>query len=155
MGHDGSLYEMAQWYPRGAVYDDVHGWNHEPYIGAGEFYLEYGNFDVTLTVPFADLVAATGELQNAAQVLTAAQRDRLARARRSDEPIAIITTAEAANVAQTRPQSRIPNPASLSWHFTAHNVRDFAFAAGPGLRWDAAGYDGILVETLYRPKADR
>ena len=154
MGHDGPLYEIAQWYPRAVVFDDVKGWNHEPYIGAGEFYLEYGNFDVTLTVPFADLVAATGELQNAAQVLTAAQRDRLARARRSETPIAVISQDEASDVTKTRP-SRLPAPSSLTWHFTAHNVRDFAFAAGPGLRWDAAGYDGILVETLYRPKADK
>jgi hypothetical protein len=64
MGHDGPLYEMAQWYPRVAVYDDVKGWNHDPYIGAGEFYLEYGNFDVTLVVPAGDIVAATGELKN-------------------------------------------------------------------------------------------
>ena len=51
MGRDGALYEIAQWYPRMAVYDDVRGWNHDPYIGAGEFYLEYGGFDVSLTVP--------------------------------------------------------------------------------------------------------
>ncbi|MFL5465669.1 MAG: hypothetical protein ACJ79N_01265, partial [Gemmatimonadaceae bacterium] len=70
MGHDGPLYEMAQWYPRMVVYDDVRGWNHEPYIGAGEFYLEYGNFDVSLTVPASYIVAATGELANPEQVLT-------------------------------------------------------------------------------------
>ncbi len=62
MGHDGALYEMAQWYPRLCVYDDVHGWNHEPYIGAGEFYLEYGNFDVSLTVPASYIVVATTAL---------------------------------------------------------------------------------------------
>ncbi len=80
MGHDGPLYEIAQWYPRMAVYDDVHGWNHEPYIGAGEFYLEYGDFDVTLTVPFTYIVRATGELQNPKDVLTA-DRDQPAGAR--------------------------------------------------------------------------
>jgi hypothetical protein len=149
MGHDGPLYEMAQWYPRVAVYDDVKGWNHEPYIGAGEFYLEYGDFDVTLTVPNEDIVAATGELQNPQEVLTATQRQRLALARHSDTAIAIIRADEAGNVAKTRPSS------ASSWHFTAHNVRDFAFAAGPGMRWDASGYDGILIEDLYRPKADK
>ena len=97
MGHDGPLYEIAQWYPRMAVYDDVKGWNHEPYIGAGEFYLEYGDFDVTLTVPDANIVAATGELQNPEQVLTAAQRQRLALARQSDTAIAIIRGDEAGN----------------------------------------------------------
>jgi hypothetical protein len=149
MGHDGPLYEMAQWYPRLAVYDDVKGWNHEPYIGAGEFYLEYGDFDVTLTVPNEDIVVATGELQNPEQVLTATQRQRLALAKHSDTAIAIIRADEAGNVAKTRPATASP------WHFTAHNVRDFAFAAGPGMRWDASGYDGILIEDLYRPKADK
>jgi hypothetical protein len=149
MGHDGPLYEMAQWYPRVAVYDDVKGWNHEPYIGAGEFYLEYGDYDVTLTVPNEDIVAATGELQNAEQVLMPAQRQRLAVARHSDTAIAIIRADEAGNVSKTRPAG------ATSWHFSAHNVRDFAFAAGPGMRWDASGYDGILIEDLYRPKADK
>jgi hypothetical protein len=149
MGHDGPLYEMAQWYPRVAVYDDVKGWNHEPYIGAGEFYLEYGDYDVMLTVPNEDIVAATGELQNAEQVLTATQLQRLAVARRSDTAIAVIRADEAGNVSKTRPAG------ATSWHFTAHHVRDFAFAAGPGMRWDASGYDGILIEDLYRPKAEK
>jgi hypothetical protein len=151
MGHDGALYEMAQWYPRIAVYDDVHGWNHEPYIGAGEFYLEYGSFDVALTVPREYIVAATGELQNPEQVLTATQRRRLAVARRSDTTVAIINAAQALDVSATRPAAN----AGLTWHFTAHNVRDFAFAAAPGVRWDASGYKGVLVEALYRPKADK
>ena len=153
MGHDGRLYEMAQWFPRAAVFDDVAGWNHEPYIGAGEFYLDYGEFDVTLHVPRTDLVAATGELQNAEQVLTATQRRRLALARRSDTTIAIVTAAEAGTPA-TRPTSAASGDMA-TWRFTAKNVRDFAFAAGPGLRWDASGYKGILIEDLYRPKADK
>ena len=156
MGHDGPLYEMAQWYPRVAVYDDVKGWNHDPYIGAGEFYLEYGNFDVTLVVPAGDIVAATGELKNPEEVLTVAQRQRLALARRSDTAIAIIRADEAGNAAKTRPAARRPgHPATIEWHFTATNVRDFAFAAGPDFRWDASGYDGILIESLYRSKADK
>jgi hypothetical protein len=151
MGRDGTLYEIAQWYPRMAVYDDVRGWNHEPYIGAGEFYLEFGDFDVTLTVPAGYIVAATGELTNPGRVLTAAQRQRLERARRSDTSIAIITASEAGNARLTRPSQT----GTLTWHFTAKNVRDFAFAAGPELRWDASGYDGILISALYRPKADK
>lgn len=150
MGHDGPLYEIAQWYPRMVVYDDVRGWNHEPYIGAGEFYLEYGNFDVALTVPATHLVAATGELMNPAEVLTPAQRARLALARRSDTAIAIVTRDEAGNAAKSRPTA----DGTLTWRYTAKNVRDFAFAAGPEFRWDASGYDGILIETLYRPRAE-
>jgi hypothetical protein len=162
MGHDGPLYEMAQWYPRLCVYDDVHGWNHEPYIGAGEFYLEYGNFDVSLTVPASYIVAATGELQNPEQVLTPAQRTRLAVARKSETPVAIIGADEVGNMEKTRPRAFAQGSASplnpvpsLTWHFTATNVRDFAFAGGPDFRWDASGYDGILVEDLYRPTADK
>jgi hypothetical protein len=151
MGHDGPLYEIAQWHPRLVVYDDVHGWNHEPYIGAGEFYLEYGDFDVSLTVPSSYIVAATGELANPEQVLTSTQRSRLAAALRSETPVAIISAAEAGDVAKTRPSAA----GTLTWHFTATNVRDFAFAAGPNFRWDASGYDGILIEDLYRPAATK
>src|SRR5207247_5938421 len=71
----GWLYEIAQWYPRMAVYDDVRGWNTEQYLGQGEFYLEYGDFDVSITAPRRFVVAATGSLLNAAEVLTATQRE--------------------------------------------------------------------------------
>ncbi|HYM23458.1 MAG TPA: M1 family metallopeptidase, partial [Vicinamibacterales bacterium] len=155
MGRDSTLYEFAQWYPRMVVYDDVRGWNADQYLGQGEFYLEYGDFDVSLTVPNEDIVAATGELQNAAQVLTAAQRQRLELARHSDTAIAIVTRDEAGNVAKTRPTAGGAQPATRTWHYTAHNVRDFAFAAGPEFRWDASSYNGILIEDLYRPKADK
>ena len=148
MGRDGLLFEIAQWYPRVAVYDDVRGWNHEPYIGAGEFYLEYGSFQVSLTLPGNYIVAATGRLQNPEEVLTAAQRERLARALTSAEPVAVITAAEAG-----KPVNRPVRSGNLTWRFSADSVRDFAFAAGPELRWDASGYDGILINTLYRPNA--
>jgi len=151
MGRDGTLYEIAQWYPRMAVYDDVKGWNHEPYIGAGEFYLEYGSYDVTLTVPAGYIVAATGELRNPEQVLTAAQRARLARARRSDSAVAVVTRDEAIAASYARPLTAPP----LTWHFTAANVRDVAWAAAPNWIWDASSYDGILIQTLYRPTADK
>jgi len=151
MGRDGPLYEIAQWYPRVAVYDDVKGWNHEPYIGAGEFYLEYGSFDVSLTVPPGYVVAATGELRNPEQALTAAQRARLARARRSDTAVQITTRDEALAAGAAHPLTDHP----VTWHFAATNVRDFAFAAAPNWIWEASSYDGILIQTLYRPSADK
>jgi hypothetical protein len=145
MGRDGSLYQIAQWYPRLAVYDDVRGWNHEPYIGAGEFYLEYGSFDVSLTLPSNFTVAATGTLQNPEAVLTPEQRSRITKGLSSTEPVAVITAAEAGKVgAASRPST---------WRFTADSVRDFAFAAGSQLRWDTSVYRKILVHTLYRPSA--
>ncbi|MGH7594144.1 MAG: M1 family metallopeptidase [Gemmatimonadales bacterium] len=151
MGHDGPLYEIAQWYPRMAVYDDVRGWNHEPYIGAGEFYLEYGSFDVRITVPASYLVAATGQLRNADSVLTRTERKRLVAARHADTTVAIISATEAADPLRTRPRAS----GTLTWHYTADSVRDLAFAAGPAMRWDASGYNRILIETLYRPNADK
>lgn len=149
MGSDGELYEIAQWYPRMAVYDDVKGWNHEPYIGAGEFYLEYGSFDVALTVPGSFIVSATGTLQNPLEVLTATQRARLARARTADSAIAIITREEAGQPARTRPRQGGP----FTWRFHADSVRDFAFAAAPHFQWDASGWRGIFIHTYYRPGA--
>ena len=144
MGRDGPLFEIAQWYPRVAVYDDVRGWNHEPYIGAGEFYLEYGSFDVTLDVPANFIVAATGRLQNPEQTYTPTQRARLAKAASSETPVAIITPSETSTNIST---------ARKTWHFSADSVRDFAFAAAPNLRWDASSYNGILINTLYRSTA--
>ena len=150
MGHDGTLYELGQWYPRMVVYDDVRGWNHEPYIGGGEFYLEYGRFDVALTLPADYIVGATGVLLNPEQVLTPLQRSRLARARRSAAPVAIITADEAGHADRTRPRAAA---GTLTWRFSADSVRDFAFGAAPDFRWDASGYRSTLVHTLYRASA--
>lgn len=91
----GWIYEIAQWFPRMAVYDDITGWNNLPYIGAGEFYLEYGNIDYTVTAPAGLVVAGSGELLNASEVLTPVQLARLARARKSDTTIFIRTAEEA------------------------------------------------------------
>jgi hypothetical protein len=150
MGRDGALYEIAQWYPRMAVYDDVRGWNHEPYIGAGEFYLDYGDYDVALTVPASYIVAATGELRNGTEVLTDAEQRLLAVARTRDSMVTIIPRDIAANPARTRPGRH-----SFTWHFAAKNVRDFAWAAAPNWIWEASNVDGILIQTLYRPSANQ
>jgi hypothetical protein len=150
---DGSyVYEVAQWYPRLAVYDDVRGWNTEQYLGQGEFYLEYGSFDVSLSVPANMLVAATGTLQNPAEVLTATQRARLARARVSDSTVVIRSLDEIADPA-TRPPSRA---GTLTWRFTADSVRDFAWAAARHFVWDAARANGgrTLAMSFYPPSAE-
>jgi hypothetical protein len=83
MGRDGTHFFIAQWYPRMAVYDDVRGWNTDPYLGQGEFYLEYGNIDYSVTAPAGYTIAGSGVLQNPEQALTAAQRARLAQAARA------------------------------------------------------------------------
>jgi hypothetical protein len=150
---DGStVYEVAQWYPRLAVYDDVRGWNTEQYLGQGEFYLEYGHFDVSLTVPANMLVAATGTLQNPGEVLTATQRARLARARLSDSTIVIQAKDEITDAA-SRPHSP---KGTLTWRFTADSVRDFAWAAASHFVWDAARANGgrTLAMSFYPPSAE-
>src|SRR5205823_13127786 len=96
MGRDSTLYEIAQWYPRMAVYDDVRGWNTDPYLGQGEFYLEYGDYDYSVTVPAGYVVAGSGVLQNPEEVLTAEQRRRLVSASSNSAVVQIITQAEAA-----------------------------------------------------------
>ncbi|MGK2933743.1 MAG: M1 family metallopeptidase [Gemmatimonadaceae bacterium] len=146
MARDGSFYEIAQWYPRMAVYDDVRGWNIEPYLGQGEFYLEYGDIDYSITVPAGYVVAGSGVLDNPEQVLTTDQRRRLAVAARSDTVVRIIPPAEA--VAR-------PTPGTKTWRFTARNVRDVAWAAAPDFRWDATSWKGVVTQAYYYPKANK
>jgi hypothetical protein len=149
MGRDGALYELAQWYPRVAVYDDVRGWNIEPYLGQGEFYLEYGDYTVEITVPAGYIVASTGTLVNPTAVLTPVQVARLAQALKSATPVNIVTLDEIRSGA-ARPKS---SGATLTWKFAAKNVRDVAWAASPEYIWDASGWDGILAQAYYRPSA--
>ena len=141
MGRDGTLYEIAQWYPRMAVYDDIRGWNTDPYFGQGEFYLEYGDIDYAVTAPAGYTIAGSGVLQNAAEVLTPAQRERLARAARSDSTVAIVTNDEARST---------PTPGTRTWRFRAQNVRDVAWAGAPDFRWDATNANGILAQAYYQ-----
>jgi hypothetical protein len=141
MGRDGTLYEIAQWYPRMAVYDDIRGWNTDPYYGQGEFYLEYGDIDYSVTAPAGYTLAGSGVLQNPGEVLTAVQRERLQRAAQSDSAIAIIANDEARAVA---------TPGTKTWRFRAQNVRDVAWAAAPDFRWDALNANGVLAQAFYQ-----
>ena len=99
---DGWLYEMAQWFPRMSVYDDVNGWQTEQFIGRGEFYLNFGDYDVSLTVPWDHIVDGTGVLQNPAEVLTSEQLERLDDAYTSEEPSFIVGADEVGDPS-TRP----------------------------------------------------
>ena len=129
---NGNIYEMAQWYPRMCVYDDQRGWDTAPYLNS-EFYLEYGDFNYAITVPSDMIVAGSGELVNPDDVLTAAQRDRLAKARESDKTVMIRTPAEV-----TDPASRPKKGGTLTWKFQMKNTRDVAFGASTSYVWDAA-----------------
>ncbi|CAN7703401.1 M1 family metallopeptidase [Pseudoduganella sp. LjRoot289] len=144
-----ALFEVAQWFPRMAAYYDVAGWQHKQFIGSGEFTLEFGDYDVSLTVPADHVVASTGELLNPEQVLSAAQRERLARARGSDKPVLIVTQAEA------EAAEKSVSGATKTWRFKANNVRDFAWASSRKFIWDAQGYKkgGTNVMAMsYYPK---
>jgi hypothetical protein len=155
----GRAFVVGQWYPQVAVYDDLRGWVADPYLGDGEFYLEYGDFDVSLTVPAGWLVGATGELRNPEEVLTAAARDRLALVAAADTVVRVVTEAE---VDAGRATAAAGPGGRLTWRFHARDVRDFAFAASDRYVWDAlrtelrdpaGGRRAVPVHALYRPGA--
>ncbi len=129
---DGAIYDLAQWYPRMQVYDDIHGWDTLPYL-AQEFYLEYGNFDYYVTVPSSMLVAGSGELVNAKEVLTPVEQARFAKAKASDKTVMIRSPAEIND-----PASRPKHDGPLTWHFHMNDSRDVAFSASSVFAWDAA-----------------
>jgi hypothetical protein len=130
---DHSVYNVAQWYPQVAVYDDLLGWNRQPYLGNGEFYLEYGDFDVSLTLPEGWLVAATGELQNPEEVLSEMTRRRLRLALERDTVIHVVT---AEDLGPGNATERAPG-GQLTWRFMARDVRDFAWGTSDRYLWDA------------------
>ena len=125
----GTIYDLAQWYPRMAVYDDVRGWDTLPYL-AQEFYLEYGDFDYWVTVPSTMIVAGSGALQNPDEVLTVREKERLAKAAASDATVKIVAPSE---IAAERPKA-----GTKTWHYHMENTRDVAFSASDAFAWDAA-----------------
>ncbi len=143
------LFEVAQWFPRMAAYYDAAGWQNKQYLGDGEFTLEFGDYDVQLTVPADHIVASTGVLQNPDAVLTPAQRERLRQARTASAPVLIVTQPEAENAEKNR------STATKTWHFKAANVRDFAWASSRKFIWDAQGFKkggSDVMAMSYYPK---
>jgi len=128
---NGDIYEIAQWFPRMAVYDDLRGWDTAPYLGS-EFYLDYGDIDYSVTVPWNFIVAGSGALINPQDVLTASERDRLKKAAASDTTVMIRGPQEV-----TDPQSRPTRSGVKTWQFHMSHTRDVAFTASPAFVWDA------------------
>ena len=128
----GWVYEIAQWYPRMCVYDDIEGWNTLPYMGLGEFYCDYGDFDYYITAPANMLVVGSGDLQNGEHVLTPTQQSRLTEARASDKTVMVIKPEEVGQPATH------PSTGTLTWHFKMLNSRDISWAASTAFIWDAA-----------------
>jgi Peptidase family M1 domain len=127
---NGEIYDIAQWYPRMAVYDDLRGWDTLPYLGS-EFYLEYGNFDYAVTVPAQMIVVGSGSLMNPQEVLTAEQQERLAAARTSDRTVMIRGPEDVARISSSGVETK-------TWRFEMEHTRDVSFAASRAFVWDAA-----------------
>ncbi|NJL14384.1 MAG: M1 family metallopeptidase [Microscillaceae bacterium] len=125
------LYEIAQWFPRMCVYDDVNGWQNKQFLGRGEFALPFGDYEVAITAPADHLVAATGELQNPEAVLSEEQRKRLKKAEKASSPVLIVSQEEAVANEKSRSQQ------TKTWIYKAQNVRDFAWASSRKFIWDA------------------
>ncbi len=128
---NGAIYTVAQWFPRVCVYDDIEGWNVLPYLGAGEFYLEYGNFEYSINAPASHIVVGSGELLNPTEVYTADQVKKWAAAANSETTVVIRSAAEV-----TDPASR-PAKDRLTWKFKCNNARDVAFASSKAFILDA------------------
>ena len=128
-------YFIAHWFPRLAVYNDVYGWQHKQFIGQGEFTLNFGNYKVAITVPNDHVVGASGELQNASQLMTASQLKRWEQAKTAVRPVVIVTQAEAEKAERNKPTGK------KTWIYKADNVRDFAFASSRKFIWDAMQVD--------------
>ena len=128
------IFLVAQWFPRLAAYTDYEAWTNKTFLGGGEFTLEFGDYDVEITVPADHIVSATGKLNNASSVLTSTQRKRLKQAENAKRPVFIVSEEEALD------NEKSSTDKTKTWHFKANNVRDFAWASSRKFMWDAKGY---------------
>lgn len=128
------IFLLAQWFPRLAAYTDYEAWTNKAFLGSGEFTLEFGDYDVEITVPADHIVSATGKLDNASSVLTRTQRNRLEQAEKAKRPVFIVTEEEALE------NEKQGTDKTKTWRFKAENVRDFAWASSRKFMWDAKGY---------------
>lgn len=146
------IYELAHWYPRFASYMDYSGWQHKQFIGRGEFTLELGDYETHITAPDDHIVAATGVLQNADQLLTAAQKQRLEKAKSAKTPVFVVTPEEAKKNEKSKPTGK------KTWVFKAKNVRDFAWASSRKFIWDALQHDvegnKVMAMSFYPNEAE-
>lgn len=158
-GQDGEAYFVSYWYPQMAVYDDVSGWQIDQYLGNAEFYMGYGNYDVSLTLPAGWLVSSTGTLQNPGEVLSAQTRARLDSARSAAGIVHVVTDVDR----EPGRSTTAGTGGKLTWRFRAENVRDVSWAASSRYVWDATNAavgdpngdgkaDTSLVQAFYRPE---
>jgi hypothetical protein len=155
-GRESDVYVAGYWYPQIAVYDDVNGWVADPYLLEAEFYMEPADYDVRVTAPRGWVVGATGTLVNADSILSSSARARIADARRTGDVVHVVTPAPDASAALAG------RAATATWHFTAANVRDFAWGAANHCVWDATralvwrgdgAADTVMINSFYRRSA--
>ncbi len=150
------IFEISQWYPRISVFSDYEGWHNKAFLGRGEFTLEFGSYDVEITVPADLVVASTGDLMNPEEVMSAEQRQRFDKARTAKSPVFIVTPAEAAAAEKKKVKG------TKTWKFHADDVRDFAWAASRKFIWDSMGVnlnlegspDTIMAMSFYPKEAE-
>jgi Peptidase family M1 domain len=150
------IFEISQWYPRISVFSDYEGWHNKAFLGRGEFTLEFGSYDVEITVPADLVVASTGDLLNPEEVLSETQRERLEKAKTAKEPVFIVTPKEAA--AAEKGKAKV----TKTWKFHADDVRDFAWSASRKFIWDSMGValnmegspDTIMAMSFYPKEAE-
>ncbi|HKJ30769.1 MAG TPA: M1 family metallopeptidase [Balneolales bacterium] len=152
MGQNGKVFYLGYWYPQMSVYDDIHGWDTDQYMGDGEFYMDYADYDVNITLPDGWLVGATGTLRNPHKVLTPSVLKRLSKVTQTDSVVHVVTKDERGAGKATLKSAN----GKLTWHYTAKNVRDFAFGASSDFLWDASTADvgnnkKCTINSFYRP----
>ena len=124
-------YVIAQFFPRLCVYNDVEGWQNYQFWGNGEFALEFGDYDVNITVPSDHIMEATGSLQNPKEVLTKKEYNRFLASETSfDSPLLIVTEEEA------KAKEGSFSKKKSTWKYSAKNVRDFGFATSRKFIWE-------------------
>ena len=128
------IFLLAQWFPRLHSYTDYEAWTNKEFIGRGEFTLEFGDYEVELTVPADHIVSSTGALQNPKQVLSTTQRKRLKEAQNAKRIVFVVTEQEALE------NEKAGTDKQKTWKFSAENVRDFAWASSRKFLWDARGH---------------
>lgn len=125
---NGWIYQIAQWYPRLCVYDDIEGWNVLPYLGQGEFYLEYGDFEVSITAPANMIVVCSGELLNPELCFSAKELTQYKLALNSDHTVSI----------RSKEELNTNRKGITTWKYKISNARDVAFAASSAFILDGA-----------------
>ncbi len=149
----GTIYQLAQWFPAVCKFDDVHGWNTLPYLGQGEFYTDFGSYDVKITAPRGHVVCATGVLRNAGEVLSEEQLRRLILANTSRQTVTIRSATEVGT-----DEAAKPGEGPLTWHFHADKVRSFAWTSSDATIWDASSIiwdddSTTLIQSVYPQEA--